>query len=36
VALTPEYESTAAKDAAIQLEKAGVRMATVLNRALTP
>ena len=36
VALTPEYESAAAKDAALQLEKAGVRMATVLNRALTP
>lgn len=36
VALTPEYESVAAKDAALQLEKAAVRMATVLNRALAP
>jgi hypothetical protein len=36
VTLTPQYESAAAKDAAVQLEKAGVRMATVLNRALVP
>jgi hypothetical protein len=36
VALTPAYEATAARDAALQLEKAGVRMATLLNRALAP
>ena len=36
VALTAEYETVASKDAALQLEKAGVRMATVLNRALAP
>jgi hypothetical protein len=36
VALTPEYQTAAARDAAVQLEKAGVRMATVLNRALAP
>lgn len=36
VALTTEYETVASKDAALQLEKAGVRMATVLNRAFAP
>jgi hypothetical protein len=36
VALTTEYETAASKDAALQLERAGVRMASVLNRALTP
>lgn len=36
VALTTEYETTASQDAGLQLEKAGVRMATVLNRALAP
>jgi len=36
VVLTPEYQSAAAKDVALQLEKAGVRMATMLNRALDP
>jgi hypothetical protein len=36
VALTTEYEAAASKDAALQLEKAGVRMASVLNRALVP
>jgi hypothetical protein len=36
VTLTTEYEAAASKDAALQLEKAGVRMATVLNRALVP
>jgi hypothetical protein len=36
VALTTEYEVAAARDAALQLEKAGVRMAAVLNRALAP
>ena len=36
VALTPEYEAAAVRDAALQLEKAGARMAAVLNRALAP
>jgi hypothetical protein len=36
VVLTAEYEIAAEKDAALQLEKAGVRMAAVLNRALAP
>jgi nuclease S1 len=36
VTLTLQYESAATKDAALQLEKAGVRMATVLNLALPP
>jgi hypothetical protein len=34
VALTQEYQATASKDAALQLEKAGVRLAVLLNRAL--
>jgi hypothetical protein len=34
VALSPEYEARAQKDAATQLLKAGVRIATVLNEAL--
>jgi hypothetical protein len=34
VALTHEYQATASKDAALQLEKAGVRLAVLLNRAL--
>jgi S1/P1 Nuclease len=34
VALTQEYQATARKDAALQLEKAGVRLAVLLNRAL--
>jgi hypothetical protein len=34
VALTPEYQATAVKDAALQLEKAGIRLAAVLNGAL--
>jgi S1/P1 Nuclease len=36
VALTPAYETAAIRDAALQLEKAGVRMAVLLNRALVP
>lgn len=32
--LTPEYETAAKQAAALQLEKAGVRLATILNRAL--
>jgi hypothetical protein len=36
VALTAEYEATASRDAALQLEKAGVRMAAALNQALAP
>ena len=34
VTLAPEYEAAAVRDAALQLEKAGVRMAVLLNRAL--
>ena len=34
VALSAAYQATAQRDAAIQLEKAGVRMAALLNRAL--
>jgi hypothetical protein len=34
VALSPAYQAEARKDAALQLEKAGVRMAVLLNRAL--
>jgi S1/P1 Nuclease len=34
VALSPAYQATARRDAAVQLEKAGVRMAALLNRAL--
>jgi hypothetical protein len=34
VTLSPAYHAAAARDAAIQLERAGVRMAAVLNRAL--
>ena len=34
VALTAAYQATARRDAALQLEKAGVRMAAMLNRAL--
>ena len=34
VALSAAYQAQAQKDAALQLEKAGVRMATMLNRAL--
>lgn len=34
VALTPAYMTTAVQDSALQLEKAGVRMAVLLNRAL--
>jgi hypothetical protein len=34
VTLSPAYQATAARDAAIQLERAGVRLAAVLNRAL--
>jgi hypothetical protein len=36
VALSPEYEARAQKDAATQLLKAGLRIATVLNEALGP
>jgi len=36
VALSPEYEARAQKDAAMQLLKAGVRIAAVLNEALGP
>ena len=36
VALTPAYETAAIREAALQLEKAGVRMAVLLNRALVP
>jgi hypothetical protein len=32
--LTAAYQATARRDAALQLEKAGVRMAAMLNRAL--
>ena len=34
VALSPAYQATARTDAALQLEKAGVRIATLLNRDL--
>jgi hypothetical protein len=34
VTLSPAYQATAARDAAVQLERAGVRLAAVLNRAL--
>ena len=34
VALTAAYQATAQRDAALQLEKAGVRMAALLNRDL--
>ena len=34
VVLSTAYEAEAAKDAAVQLERAGVRMAALLNRAL--
>ena len=34
VALSSAYEATAERDAAVQLEKAGVRLAWVLNRSL--
>jgi hypothetical protein len=34
VALTPAYMTTAVQDSELQLEKAGVRMAVLLNRAL--
>jgi hypothetical protein len=34
VTLTPAYQAVAARDAAIQLERAGIRMATLLNWAL--
>ena len=34
VTLSPAYQQTAQADAAVQLEKAGVRMASVLNAAL--
>ena len=34
VALSDAYQAEARKDAALQLEKAGIRMAVVLNRAL--
>lgn len=34
VALSAAYQATARRDAAVQLEKAGIRMAAVLNRAL--
>lgn len=34
VILSPAYQATAARDAAVQLERAGVRMAAVLNRTL--
>jgi len=36
VALTPAYMSTAVQDSELQLEKAGVRLAVLLNRALGP
>jgi S1/P1 Nuclease len=36
VALSPEYEARAQKDAAVQLLKAAMRIATVLNEALGP
>jgi hypothetical protein len=35
VALSAAYQATARRDAAIQLEKAGIRMAALLNRALS-
>lgn len=34
VALSAAYQAAARRDAAVQLEKAGVRMAALLNRAL--
>jgi hypothetical protein len=34
VTLNAAYEAQAKRDAAVQLEKAGVRMAVLLNRAL--
>lgn len=34
VTLSPAYQAAAQKDAAVQLEKAGIRMAGLLNRAL--
>jgi hypothetical protein len=34
VALTAAYQATARRDAALQLEKAGLRMAVLINRAL--
>jgi hypothetical protein len=34
VTLSPEYRATAQRDAAIQLQKAGIRMAALINRAL--
>ena len=34
VALSAAYQATARTDAALQLEKAGVRIATLLNRDL--
>ena len=36
ISLPPGYEATAREVASIQLEKAGVRLAAVLNRALGP
>jgi S1/P1 Nuclease len=36
ISLPPGYDETARKTAAIQLEKAGVRLALVLNRSLGP
>jgi len=35
VALSAAYQATARRDAAVQLEKAGIRMAVLLNRALS-
>jgi hypothetical protein len=34
ISLSPEYQAMAAKDAALRLQQAGVRMAVVLNQAL--
>jgi S1/P1 Nuclease len=34
IALTPEYQARARQDAALQLKKAGIRMAGLLNNAL--
>ena len=34
VALSPGYQAVAQRDAATQLEKAGIRMAALINRAL--
>jgi hypothetical protein len=34
IALSPEYQSRARQDAAMQLKKAGIRMAGLLNNAL--